>query len=672
MCLPSPGKRSSAAGSSGLQHQQILPSIRDVSDAIDVDDEEGFREPRNRRLDEGSPHSVTRDHGCSGMPAPDSTVSPDNSDPWVSAFSRRSNGDDTAAKPRDFDDEPKDPPGTIGEPNSERPALSERVTHAWARYPPRLTSYTFQDARDTTRNEFRLFRNAIGEEDYCIRVQRAWMQTHARRYRIPITIDCDRVFMRESEDACYLEGMTDYLVGRCARPPVTSPKYWRYDLPAPFCGRDHEIVSEARAEWALSVGFYRVISFEDYNTLRKESTDVKNVYDVCTVPSRNKLTRFEVSVPWSRLPEKFVRATGVMGLPIRLPRVLYYYGTRFGIREYEDIEEKLGTSLEYEFLLGLVNALQYDWRLGLAWQISESCLAFLRDHENAPDIHVSDGASIAISDVVSRQQRVAGLPAEYFLERLDYPSQVFVKWANHNGHGAFVKVADYGGPRYGGNPLIRTGRDSERGYRGGFESGSRREPRRAAARGSAHLWGTLATMLKDEEIRLCSAGRRLLGDTAERAGGWSIRELLTEASEIVRVEEERYSWYRDETRRLQKELDDSRDTDGGYRSLARTDGISRRERDFAGPSYPMHPMMNPYMYPGMLVMPYVSRESGPVYSQGYPSRYEGSRGRDNMYSDRDRSPERDNRRDDDPYRDEPEEPYSKRRRLEDPYDDRRQ
>ena len=87
--------------------------------------------------------------------------------------------------------------------------------------------------------------------------------------------------------------MHDYLDDRHARPPILDPEVWILDLSLEDSQRARDRLSQIRAEWALCVGLKKIIAFADYLALH-DNTDgrARTAYDVCSVPSRDKCTRF--------------------------------------------------------------------------------------------------------------------------------------------------------------------------------------------------------------------------------------------------------------------------------------------------------------------------------------------------------------------------------------------
>ena len=109
-------------------------------------------------------------------------------------------------------------------------------------------------------------------------------------------------------------------------------------------------MSQIRAEWALCVGFKKIIAFADYFALH-DNTDgrARTAYEVCSVLSRDKFTRFIGNPVWDELPALVEPWVGVRGLTVKVSKVLYYLGTECGRKRFKDVDlEKFGLPLEFE------------------------------------------------------------------------------------------------------------------------------------------------------------------------------------------------------------------------------------------------------------------------------------------------------------------------------------
>ena len=272
--------------------------------------------------------------------------------------------------------------------------------------------------------------------------------------------------------------MHDYLDDCRARPPILEPEFWLLDLPLEDSQRARDRFSQIRAEWVLCVGFKKIIAFAEYLALR-DNTDGRacTAYDVCSVPSRDKCTRFLGNPAWDELPIALETWVGVRGLTMKLPKVLYYLGTECVRRKrFKDVDsEKFDLTLEFEMVHALACALYLDFCHGQVWILQESAVVLLANNSQAPEIAIQGGGTIVIRVLAQAYRGALELPAEYLFERLDFCSQHRVHWDAHDHNGAFIKVNDYRGPCFKSKPVILPSRQASQvpgtEYVRGFGSG---------------------------------------------------------------------------------------------------------------------------------------------------------------------------------------------------------
>ena len=166
-----------------------------------------------------------------------------------------------------------------------------------------------------------------------------------------------------------------------------------------------------RAEWSLCVVFKKIIAFADYLALH-DNTDgrARNAIDVCSVPSRDKCTRFRGNPASDELPPLVLPWVGVRGLSMKLPKILYYLGSECVHRKhFKDVDpEKFEFISEFEMVQAFCCALFVDYRQGQVWILEESAIEFFENNSKAPDILTPGVVSLASASLhrpVARRSR---------------------------------------------------------------------------------------------------------------------------------------------------------------------------------------------------------------------------------------------------------------------------
>ena len=126
-------------------------------------------------------------------------------------------------------------------------------------------------------------------------------------------------------------------------------------------------MSQIRADWALCVGFKKILAFVEYLALHDNADGrARTAYDVWSIPSRDKCTRSIGNPAWDEFPVLIESWMGVRGLTMKLPKVFYYLGTECVQRKrFKDVDpEKFSLTLEFEMVHALACALYVDYRHG--------------------------------------------------------------------------------------------------------------------------------------------------------------------------------------------------------------------------------------------------------------------------------------------------------------------
>ena len=160
---------------------------------------------------------------------------------------------------------------------------------------------------------------------------------------------------------------------------------WNYLLPSVDNSRGCDLIHEYRCTWSLSVGFKSIISVVDYDAFRVNFSPGSR-YKVGPVPGRQKRTFFQGSPTGLPLPEVALRATGVHGLVIRMPRVLHYFGGACaGLHDFTGIEGvgwRLDSCLRLEMLHATMCALPHENISAYCVRVaSNDCLELLESFE---------------------------------------------------------------------------------------------------------------------------------------------------------------------------------------------------------------------------------------------------------------------------------------------------
>ena len=107
-----------------------------------------------------------------------------------------------------------------------------------------------------------------------------------------------------------------------------------------------------------------IIWFADYDALRVDVSPGSR-YKVCTAQGRQKLTLFHGSLTWLPLPEVSLRANGVHGLSIKMPRVLHSFGgASAGLPDFTGVggvSRRLDSCLRLEMLHTTMCALYHEY-----------------------------------------------------------------------------------------------------------------------------------------------------------------------------------------------------------------------------------------------------------------------------------------------------------------------
>ena len=362
-------------------------------------------------------------------------------------------------------------------------------------------------------------------------------------------------------------------------------EFWLLDLPLEDSQRARDRLSQIRAEWALCVGFKKIIAFADCLALHTNTDGrARTAYDVFSVPSPDKCTRFLGNPAWDEVPIAVKPWVGVRGLTMKLPKVLYYLGTEYVRRKrFKDVDsEKFDLTLEFEMVHALACALYLDFRNGQVWVLQESAVVLLENNSQAPEIAIPGGGTIVIRVLAQACRGALELTAEYLFERLDFCSQHRVRWVAHDHNGAFIKANDHQGPRFKSKPVIPPSRQAPQvsgtEYVGDFGSGpvptlplrskpapssSRGVPRGLLApRGNQDSWPPVPSawdgVYSDDSIRANAKGELVVRDVAPRPGVWAMLDILCRAEEVIRARDNTIFGLREDQARLEQELDRAR------------------------------------------------------------------------------------------------------------------
>ena len=111
------------------------------------------------------------------------------------------------------------------------------------------------------------------------------------------------------------------------------------------------------------------------------------MFDVCSVPSRDKCRKFRGRPSWDELSPLVELWVGVRGLIMKLSKILYYLGSECVRRKhFKDVDpEKFEFILEFEMVHALCCALFVDYRQGQVWILEESAIELLENHSQAPE-----------------------------------------------------------------------------------------------------------------------------------------------------------------------------------------------------------------------------------------------------------------------------------------------
>ena len=202
--------------------------------------------------------------------------------------------------------------------------------------------------------------------------------------------------------------MSEYLCGDIEKPPITSPKIWNYSLPSVDNLRGHALIQEYRCTWSFSMGFGSMFSFADYNALRMDAIpDIR--YKLCTVQGGRQRMFFHRSPTWLLLPGVALRASGVHGLAIKMPRVLHYFGGACaGLHDLtcvRGVGRRLDSCLRLDMLHATICALHHEFiSVGCVWLASDKCLdclEFLESFEFIPPLrHDRSTRSLRLAEIV--------------------------------------------------------------------------------------------------------------------------------------------------------------------------------------------------------------------------------------------------------------------------------
>ena len=251
----------------------------------------------------------------------------------------------------------REPAGTLGVPNQAHARLDLDLTQSWARFPRDTGKISWEELFASQRRDVLIVYQAkIGYTQAENASRSKWLCSKIGRIQIPAELASDRTFLLEHRDALYLKRLHDYLDDRRAPPLILDREFCLFDLPLEDSQRAHDRLSQIRADWTLCVGFKKIIAFAD-NLALHDNTDgrARTAYDVCSVPSRDKCTRFIGNPAWDELPALVEPWVGVRGLTMKHPEVLYYLGTECIRRKrFKDVgPEKFCLTLEFEMVHAL-------------------------------------------------------------------------------------------------------------------------------------------------------------------------------------------------------------------------------------------------------------------------------------------------------------------------------
>ena len=383
-------------------HRGVAPSRPRTNSPIDVNEGEPLRSGTNCRLDDVAMEvEVTP----SRVPSP-----PRTRHPWSGVLqdrrNRRSRAEAVATPAaRAPSEEPeyspppesREPGWTLGAPSQMHLRLELSLAHAWARLPRDVGTISWEDLfAGRRRNAMIVYQATLGYSCEETESRNKRLCTKIGRIQVPVDLVSDRAFLLEYRDALYLERIHEYLRGQRARPPILDPEFWVLDLPTDDTQTSHDCLNHMRAEWSLCVGFKKILAFADYLALH-DNTDGRartaSNFDVCSVPSRDKCTRFRGNPAWDELPPLVVPSVGVRGLTMKLPKIFYYLGSECVRRtHFKDVDpEKFEFILEFEMVHALCCALFVDYRQGQVWILEESAIELLENNSQAPDILTPKG-----------------------------------------------------------------------------------------------------------------------------------------------------------------------------------------------------------------------------------------------------------------------------------------
>ena len=294
----------------------------------------------------------------------------------------------------------REPAGTLGTPNQAHARLELDLTRQWARFPRDMGTIFWEDLFASRRHDVViLYQATIGYTQAENACRSKWLCSKIGRIQIPAELVFDRSFLLEHRDALYLERMHGYLDDRRDRPPILDPEFWLLDLLLEDSQRTRNRLSQIRAEWALCLGFKKIIAFAEYLALHDNADGrARTAYDVCSVPSRDKCTRFICNPAWDELPVLVESWVGVRGLTMKPPKVFYYLGTECVQRKRsKNVDpEKFALTLLFEMVHALACALYVDCRHGQVWLMEESAVVLLENNWQAPEIVIPGGGRIMI------------------------------------------------------------------------------------------------------------------------------------------------------------------------------------------------------------------------------------------------------------------------------------
>ena len=303
--------------------------------------------------------------------------------------------------------------------------------------------------------------------------------------------------------------------------------------------RGRDLIHEYRCTWLLSVGFKSTIPFVDYDALCVDVSPGSR-YKVCTVQGRQKLTLYHGSPTWLPLPEVALRATGVHGLPIKMPRVIHFFGGACaGLHDFTGVGgvgRRLDSCLRLEMLHATMCALHHEYiSAGCVWLVSDECLEILESFEFIPPLRYERGdqvSEIRREDPVNILKEARNLDASYLFSRREFPSQVSESWAFFV-NGSFVRSSSYTGPRLGGLPVT------------GLPQGNL-----GYTRGFVPRFVSFDSRMSDAELRESNVAGPILQGFAARSEGWSVLETIEIVFQRARAAELRESGLREELGRI--------------------------------------------------------------------------------------------------------------------------